>query len=73
VLHDRTTSPALKIGGGIDVRISPRVDLRVIEIDYQPIFARDRRTPVSGPFVFDQTVKGKTAQNVTLSVGLVWH
>lgn len=73
VLKDHTTSLALKIGGGIDVRISPRVDLRVIEIDYQPIFAKDRRTPVTGQFVFDQTVKGKTAQNVTFSVGIVWH
>jgi len=73
VLHDRTTALALKIGGGIDVRISPRVDLRIIEIDYQPIFAKDRRTPVTGAFVFDQTVKGKTAANVTFGVGLVWH
>jgi len=73
VLKDHTTALALKIGGGIDVRISPRVDLRVIEIDYQPIFAGDRRTPVTGPFVFDQTVKGKTAKNVTFGVGLVWH
>ena len=30
VIHDRATSLALKVGGGIDVRISPRVDLRVI-------------------------------------------
>jgi opacity protein-like surface antigen len=73
VLKDHTTSLALKIGGGIDVRISPRVDLRVIEIDYQPIFARDRTTPVTGQFVFDQRVKGKTASNVTFGVGLVWH
>jgi len=47
------------------VRISPRVDLRVIEIDYEPIFAKDRKTPVSA--FFEQRVKGKTAQNVTLS------
>jgi len=70
-IHDRTTSLALKVGGGIDVRISPRVDLRVIEIDYQPIFAKDRNTPVSA--LFEQRVKGKTAQNVTLSAGIVWH
>jgi opacity protein-like surface antigen len=73
VLQDHTTSLALKIGGGIDVRISPRVDLRVIEIDYQPILARDRHTPVTGQFVFDQSVKGKTAQNLTFGIGIVWH
>lgn len=70
-IHDRTTSLALKIGGGIDVRLSPRIDLRIIEVDYEPIFAKDRNTPVSA--LFDQRVKGKTAQNVTLSVGIVWH
>jgi len=70
-IHDRTTSLALKVGGGIDVRLSPRLDLRVIEIDYEPIFAKDRHTPVQG--FFDQSVKGKTAQNVTFSVGLVWR
>jgi opacity protein-like surface antigen len=70
-IHDRTTSLALKVGGGIDVSISPRLDLRVIEIDYEPIFAKDRHTPVQG--FFDQSVKGKTAQNVTFSIGLVWH
>jgi opacity protein-like surface antigen len=73
VLKDHTTSLALKIGGGIDVRISPRVDLRIIEIDYQPILARDRHTPVTGQFVFDQSVKGKTAQNLTFGIGIVWH
>ena len=70
-IHDRATSLALKIGGGIDVRLTPRVDLRIIEIDYQPIFAKDRNTPVSG--FFEQRVKGKTAQNVTLSAGIVWR
>ena len=70
-IHDRTTSLALKIGGGIDVRISPRIDLRIIEADYQPIFAKDRNTPVSA--FFEQRVKGKTAQNVTLSAGIVWR
>jgi hypothetical protein len=70
-IHDRTTSLALKIGGGIDVRLSPRFDLRLIEVDYDPVFARDRRTPVIG--FFDQRVKGKTAQNITLSAGIVWH
>lgn len=70
-IHDRTTSLALKLGGGVDVRISPRVDLRIIEIDYEPIFAKDRDTPVNG--FFEQRVKGKTAQNITFGVGIAWH
>jgi len=70
-LHDRVTSPALKVGGGIDVRLTPKVALRIIEIDYNPIFARDRHVP--GNADFDQRVKGKTADNVTFTVGVVWH
>jgi opacity protein-like surface antigen len=70
-ITDRPTSVALKLGGGIDLRLSPRLDLRIIEIDYEPIFAKDRRTPVSA--LFEQRVKGKTAQNVTFGVGLVWR
>jgi len=70
-LHDRVTSPALKIGGGIDVGLTPRLALRVIEIDYNPIFAKDRHVP--GNADFDQRVKGKTADNVTFTIGLVWR
>lgn len=70
-IDDRPTSLALKIGGGLDVRVSPRVDLRLIEVDYEPIFAKDRTTPVEG--FFTQRVKGKTAQNVTFGIGVVWH
>jgi len=28
----------LAIGGGLDVRVSERVDLRVFQVDYNPIF-----------------------------------
>jgi hypothetical protein len=68
-LHDSVTSFALKVGGGLDIPISSRVDLRLIQIDYTPIFARGRH--VSGNADFDERVKGKTANNVTLSFGIV--
>lgn len=70
-LHDRVTSPTLKAGGGIDVTLTPRLALRLIEVDYNPIFAKDRHVP--GNADFDQRVKGKTADNVTFTVGLVWR
>ena len=69
---DRETSLALKIGGGLDVSLTPRVDLRLIEIDYQPIFAGDRNMKtVSGPFTFH--LKGKTAANTVIGFGIVIH
>lgn len=33
-----STDFALAIGGGLDVRVSERVDLRVFQVDYNPIF-----------------------------------
>jgi hypothetical protein len=70
-LRDRVTSFTLKIGGGIDLPVTPHLDVRVIEADYAPIFARSRHTP--GNADFDQSVKGRTAQNVTFGFGLVLH
>jgi hypothetical protein len=70
-LRDNVTSFAMKIGGGIDLPITPRLDVRVIEIDYTPVFARGRHVP--GNADFDQSVKGRTAQNVTFGFGLVFR
>ena len=70
-LRDSVTSFAMKIGGGIDLPISSRVDLRVLEVDYTPIFAGSRND--SGNADFDQRVKGKRANNVTFSFGIVVH
>lgn len=70
-LRDSVTSFAMKVGGGIDIPISSRVDLRAIEVDYTPIFAGSRND--SGNADFDQRVKGKRANNVTFSFGIVVH
>jgi hypothetical protein len=45
--------------------------LRIFEIDYAPVFARSRDVP--GNDDFDQSVKGRTAQNITGGFGLVLH
>jgi hypothetical protein len=69
---DSTSSLGLKIGGGIDIRVTPRIDIRVIEVDYAPFYAKDRHYgSSSGPFTFD--VGGKTAQNYTIGFGIVVH
>lgn len=70
-LDDSVTSFAMKIGAGADLRISKRIDLRLFEINYNPIFARDRHVP--GNADFDLTVAGKRADNITLGVGIVIH
>jgi opacity protein-like surface antigen len=75
--RDQTTSFAMKLGGGLDVRISRRVDLRVVEFNYNPIFAGDRSLGGSALF---STLKpntyshvGRTAHNYTVGVGIVFH
>ena len=70
--EDCATSFALKLGGGIDLRAGRRIDVRAVEFDYNPVFARDRgfRT-LSGPFTF--RAAGKTAQNFTVGFGVVIH
>ncbi|HYG79648.1 MAG TPA: outer membrane beta-barrel protein [Pyrinomonadaceae bacterium] len=66
------TSFALKLGGGLDVRLSERVALRLIEVNYNPVFARDR--PLAGQGItVPITVSGRTAHNFTVGVGIVFH
>jgi len=70
--NDSTSNLGVKIGGGIDIRVTPRIDIRVIEIDYTPFYAKDRHyDSTSGPFAFD--VGGKSAQNYTIGFGIVVH
>lgn len=72
VAEDAFTSLALKLGGGLDVRLGRHVDLRAVEASYSPVFAKDRDfDTVSGPFRFRAT--GRTAHDFTLGAGFVIH
>lgn len=37
-----STDFALAIGGGLDIRVNDRIDLRVFQVDYNPIFLSER-------------------------------
>jgi opacity protein-like surface antigen len=68
----RETSFSLKVGGGIDVRLGRRVDLRLFEFNYNPVFAGDR--PLTGPGIdVPITINGRTAHNFTFGAGVVFH
>jgi opacity protein-like surface antigen len=60
------TSFAMKFGGGIDVRVHPRVDIRVIELNYNPIFSGDRE-------IDGTTFSGRTQHNFTIGFGITIH
>ena len=62
----------MKIGAAADVRIGKRIDLRLFEINYNPIFASGTRH-VQGNADFDLSLAGKRADNITLGVGIVIH
>jgi len=69
------TSFAMGFGGGLDVRLGAGpVRLRLIQIDYTPIFFRDRAINVLGnagaiqPF----NLEGDRADNVRVAVGFVF-
>jgi hypothetical protein len=62
----------MKLGGGLDLRAGRHLDVRVIEVDFNPVFARRRSLDVTGlPLTI--TLGGRTARNFTFGAGLVFH
>ena len=71
-IKDRFTSFAMKIGGGLDVKVGKRVDIRVIQADYTPVFAKDRKPErISGPFT--PSFAGRLMNGLTIGAGIVIH
>jgi opacity protein-like surface antigen len=62
----KDTSLSLKLGGGLDFRVSPKVDIRAIEVDYNPIFMGDQT-------ILGTTFQGQTQHNFTIGAGIVIH
>ena len=58
-----STDFALAIGGGIDIRVNDRIDVRVFQADYNPIFLSDRNELGFG---------NTRADNVRFSFGVVF-
>ena len=69
-----STDFAMAVGGGLDVRLSDRVSLRVIQIDYAPVFLRDRSISVLGQAGAVQTftLEGQRQDNIRFSFGIVF-
>lgn len=57
------TDFTLMLGGGLDVRVGDRVSLRLIQLDYNPVFVRDRP---------DLGVDSTRLDNFRVSVGIVF-
>ncbi|MFL6468464.1 MAG: hypothetical protein ACJ72Z_10955 [Pyrinomonadaceae bacterium] len=61
---ESTSSFAMVFGGGLDVRVHPRIDIRVIQLDYNPIF-------YGGNDNLD--LEGRTQNNFRIGFGIVIH
>jgi Outer membrane protein beta-barrel domain len=72
-IEDRVTSFALKVGGGLDVRVSRRLDIRVFEFDYNPAFSRNRNPTVTSGGLTSVSFTGRTANTYTFGAGIVIH
>lgn len=65
---------AVALGGGIDIRLGDRVSLRAIQVDWAPIFLRDRTVNILGgtgtvqPF----RLEGQRQDNIRIGVGIVF-
>lgn len=66
------TDFAMALGGGLDVRVGDRVGLRVLQVDYNPVFLRDRSISVLGGAgaVQPQTLESNRQDNIRLSFGI---
>jgi opacity protein-like surface antigen len=70
--RDSSTRFAFALGGGIDLRISKRVSVRVFQMDYIPMLGKDRRVTASDGTVVD--INGRAQQgNFRFSAGIVFR
>jgi len=68
------TDFAMAVGGGVDVRLSDNFSLRLIQVDYAPVFLRDRsiqRLGAAGA-ILPFTLEGQRQDNIRISVGLTF-
>ena len=69
-----STDFAMGVGGGLDIRLGDRFSIRAFQVDYTPVFLRDRSINVLGqtgaiqPF----TIEGQRQDQVRFSVGIVF-
>lgn len=64
-----TTKFAMGLGGGLDVRLGDKFSLRLIQVDYAPIFTGDRLLNVNNNTI---RLSKDRVDNLRISVGLVF-
>ncbi|MBA2503728.1 MAG: porin family protein [Pyrinomonadaceae bacterium] len=67
---DSQTNFALGLGGGLDVRVNDRVSIRAFQVDYNPVFLRNRDIDFGSGV--SETFEGRRLDNVRFSFGVVF-
>ncbi|HZI51616.1 MAG TPA: hypothetical protein VFE29_07315 [Terriglobia bacterium] len=69
-----STDFSASVGGGLDVRVGDRTKLRVFQMDWAPIFLRDRTVDVLGSsgVIQPTTLNGQRQDNFRFSVGVAF-
>jgi opacity protein-like surface antigen len=72
---DSSTRLAMAFGGGLDLRLSKRVSLRLFQLDYSPILGKARTVTASDSTSTDTIDLSGRAQdkNFRLSIGIVFR
>ena len=68
------TDFAASVGGGLDVRVNDSLKVRVFQIDWAPVFLKDRTVDVLGSsgIIEPATLNGQRQDNWRFSVGLAF-
>ncbi len=61
---ESNNSFSMVFGGGVDVKVHPRIDIRVIQFDYNPVFFGGNE---------NLTLEGRTQNNFRIGFGIVIH
>lgn len=61
-----TNNFAMVFGGGLDLKVTDNVDIRLIQVDYNPVLFQER-------FVNRYFIPRKTQNNIRMSFGVVVH
>jgi opacity protein-like surface antigen len=68
------TDFAASVGGGLDVRVNDSLKVRIFQIDWAPVFLKDRTVEVLGSsgIIEPATLNGQRQDNWRFSVGLAF-
>jgi hypothetical protein len=68
-----STDFAMALGGGLDVSLNGRIGFRVFQIDYNPVFLRDRTINITGlnGVVQTQTLESNRQDNIRIGFGVL--